>query len=345
MDLPAPSLPGSPVEFGASVAKTLPNKSGFGPGQVSSSPPPGSTVRDGFGRLRHRGHVPKSSFGYAPEEGFGYVVLLNSTAAAKGRTEIRDIVAAFLSAGSPRPAPPATTLPVGELERFAGYYRDASPRNEVTRFLGVLLGRTFYVKDGKLHQKTLFGKAIALVPVAATSFRLEKQREASMVFTRDPDGRPVLAGSGLYLEKTSPWPARLLVALLTACLAAMASAPVFALVWVPRKLLGRMKDAGHLAVRAVPLLATFSLAGAFALLLRTPYPHFGEKNLGTLGFWALGWSFALLAAWGLWLSLRARRLGVSTGVRFHSLLVATANCIVALYLGYWGVIGFRTWAD
>jgi hypothetical protein len=129
----------------------------------------------------------------------------------------------------------------------------------------------------------------------------------------------------------------------------MLSAVVFALIWVPRKLLGRLRGVKHLSVRLLPLLAVFCLAGGVALVSLSVsgneiITRFGHKTVWSLTFYLLTWLFALTAVAGLIQAVRARHWEVNRGVRLHALLVSLANTIVLLYLGYWGLIGLRTWS-
>jgi hypothetical protein len=58
----------------------------------------------------------------------------------------------------------------------------------------------------------------------------------------------------------------------------------------------------------------------------------------------LTWLFAVTTLAGLVQALRARRWEVNRWVRRHALLVSIANVVALSYLGYWGIIGLRTWA-
>jgi hypothetical protein len=136
---------------------------------------------------------------------------------------------------------------------------------------------------------------------------------------------------------------------LLACAAAllMASAPLFALIWIPRKLLGRMRGVRQLRARVVPLLSVLCLVVAVALFIMSDddlIQRFGNATLWSVGFWTLGWVFALSATLGLLLALRAPAVEMNRWARRHALAVSLANTSVALYLFYWGIIGLRTWA-
>jgi len=129
----------------------------------------------------------------------------------------------------------------------------------------------------------------------------------------------------------------------------MLSSVLFALVWVPRKLLRRMKGVPYLSIRVVPLLSVLCLAGAFGLVVLASLDaealltRFGKMTIWSVAFWAVTWLFALGAVGGLVQIFRARKEPILRLVYIHALLVSLANVIVLLYLAYWGIIGLRTW--
>jgi hypothetical protein len=127
----------------------------------------------------------------------------------------------------------------------------------------------------------------------------------------------------------------------------MASAVAFALVWVPRKLAGRLRNARHLSLRAFPLIAVLSLAGAFGVLMISmddPLMKLGRPTALSVGFFLLTLIFAAAALAGLVQVVRAYKWEIDRGIWVHALLVSLANTVAVLYLGYWGVIGLRPWA-
>lgn len=284
-----------------------------------------------------------SSYRYLREGGVGYVVLLNSTVSEKPMEEISRLVFDYLTMALPKPAPPRVALSEAELEKFEGYYEPASPRNQRLAFVeGLTGGRTVFEEGGKLYQKALFKSREELIPVSATQFRLEKEPEASVVFCEGEDGKKVMTGFA-YRERVSPWWPHIRVGLLMASLALMVTSLLFALVWIPRKLLGRMKEVRHLWVRAVPLLAALALVAIVFLMQQMDFTDMTSANLKTITLWALTWLFPLLSVGGLVLAARSSSREVRRGVRIHSLLVALGCTTVAAFFFAWGLVGVRIW--
>jgi CubicO group peptidase (beta-lactamase class C family) len=293
-----------------------------------------------------------SSYGYAPDSGVGYFFAINASN-GQALEEIGQAIRAYLTSDQDKPEPPAAGRPEG-LEGLAGYYQPITPRIEKTRFLERLLGvQRVSAHDGRLWVADLLSPAKELIPVSPTLFRGEDEPIATAAFVEDgADGR-VLQGWGAAVRGNyRPVPAWRIWAeggAAGVCAALMLSAVLFALVWVPRWLLRRLRGVPGLSVRVLPLFAVLWLVGAFVLLAVSGEPPHVFERFGRLTPWsaalcALTCLFALTAVLGLLQALRGRRLGVRRAVRLHALLVSIANSLVAAYLAYWGIIGLRTWA-
>lgn len=295
---------------------------------------------DGFGAV----------FAYDPEHGVGYFFAINAFS-FDALEDIDKAIRAFLTSHLDKPEPPPTVKPEN-LEVLAGYYEPITPRIELARFLERLLRvQRVSASDGRLRVAGLSGQVKELIPVSTTMFRGEDEPIATVAFVEDGEGGRLLQGldrpaPGSY-RPVSTW--RVWAERVTAviCAMLMLSAVLFALVWVPRWALRRMRGVKGLSVRVLPLLAVLWLVGAFALVAVSAPPllfeRFGRLTPWSAGLCALTWLFALTAVIGLLQALRGRGLGVRQAVWLHALLVSAANTLVAAYLAYWGLIGLRTW--
>lgn len=290
-----------------------------------------------------------SSYRYMPEQNWGYVVLVNSTVSGKAIQDLNRLAIDFLSQGLPKPQQPTINLAAGQLAQFAGYYAPRAPRSQLLAFLEDLLGGVrFVIENGRFYRAPLLGKRTELLAVANNSFRTEKEPEASTIFFPIEGGGVAVSSAGIdgipYAERVSPlWP-YVRIALLATSLALMASALLFAVVWVLRWLFRRMKGVPHVRVRAVPLLATLSFAGVIFCAMQLGGPEFGTQNPWTLSIFLFSILFPLLSVTGLVLAVRVPREEIHGGVRIHSLLVSLACCCVSAFFAAWHLIGLRLWA-
>ena len=290
-----------------------------------------------------------SDYRYLPDQGLGYVILFNSGSPGEAYQGVDKLVYSYVTAGiDPLAAPPAAQAPGAMLEEMAGWYQAENPRSQLFGFIDQIQGvERVYWDNGVLREKQLIGgKAEALVPVGGDQFRLEKEPVATHIFFTGDGGARVLGESdGLYAVRVSPAIPILRLVLIVGALLLMISALGFALIWVPRKLLGRMKEVKNLRVRVLPLLAVLS----FIAVIATGMALFGEVNPGapnvaSVTLWIASWLFALFSIWALGAALVSRSGEIKRGVWIHSLLVAVSCCGIAAYLAWWHIIGLRAWA-
>ena len=171
----------------------------------------------------------------------------------------------------------------------------------------------------------------------------------------DTDGKVLIQFAWETFQQVSPlmvW-AQLVGMVLVALL--MLSAILFAPIWGLRMLLGKLQNAGPLAVRVLPLLSAVLLAafdGLFAIGLRGLITADRIDDLFILGVpsWLtvsilfVSIAFPLTAVVSLYVVYRARAADMNRMAYWHSVLVALAMVAVAVYHGYWGLIGLRLWA-
>jgi hypothetical protein len=126
----------------------------------------------------------------------------------------------------------------------------------------------------------------------------------------------------------------------------MLSSPLFALVWGARRLLGKLRNAGPLSVRVMPLLSTLSMGVFLGLFYHGREDLFtlGAPSLVSVGIMLSNIVFALTAAASLYVVYRERTAAMNCVAYWHSVLVAVVVAADAIYLGYWGLIGLRLWA-
>jgi CubicO group peptidase (beta-lactamase class C family) len=308
------------------------------------------TIADGFVYHGHNGGVEGglTELAYLPDRSLGYVFFINS-ANGDAFEQIGKLVRAYVTRDLPKPSLPSPVgMNVAALRPFLGYAEPVTPRQEITRFLDRILGvRRFKLDKGKLAiSKVIGGPEKWYVAVADYLFRDEKEPLPTLaLIPSSPDG-PLLQTDRTTYRPVSPVTVWTECGLGAAWLLLMASSVLFALIWIPRKLLGKPGGAPYLSIRVVPLLSLASLASAGALFAVSGddlLQRFGKPTVWSVGFCALTWVFALTAVLGLVLTLRARASAVHPGVYAHALALSLSNTLIAGYLAYWGVIGYRSW--
>jgi CubicO group peptidase (beta-lactamase class C family) len=331
-----------------SVESTLAAKNGLrlGYGLANYTQVVGGVVTHG-----HDGGIDGfiSTYRYMPEQNWGYVVLLNSTQSFQALVDLNRLAIDFLSKDFPKSQQPVVSIPSGDLEKFTGYYAPRAPRAQLLSFVENLSGGLrIRVINGRLTRSSLFGKPEPLIPVGKNFFRGEKEPEATSIFVTDSTGNMVLSSQGMdgfsYGERTSIAGTYARIALLVLCVLLMATSLLFAIVWILRKLFGGMKDAQHLSVRAIPLLATLSFVALVFCFTKLGGADTGKLTGWTAGIFVLSILFPLLSLYGLFLAVRVPKSEIHNGAHIHSLIVALACCAVAVFIASWHIIGLRLWA-
>jgi CubicO group peptidase (beta-lactamase class C family) len=311
-------------------------------------------IEDGFVYHGHNGGVNGglTEMAYMPDYSVGYSYSINSgndDAFDKAGKAIR----AYITNKLQRPAVPAPALLPPSAAEYAGWYEPDSPRIELTRFMDRLLGISWiHFKDGKLAMTSLDGNQ-TFVPVSGRQFRyLPKKGAAEPVATLDllppnEEGRFVQADAQTTMRRI---PAGLALGeiVVTAFVAlAVVSIVIYAPFWILGGLSKRRRRPAERAMRAWPLIAVLSL-GAFVGIFIVCSDDLIER-MGNLTGWSaalflLTITYAVAAVMSAISSWLAPAEAVRCGVRRFSIVVSVALLIAAVYFGYWGILGLRTWA-
>ncbi len=287
-----------------------------------------------------------SDYRYIPDLGVGYFFSVNDSQAPNGVRELDDLLLGYVTRGK-NPPPKAPQAPLdARIENATGFYEFASPRSQWAQFVTeIVLSGWTYIDHGRLYRTGLIpGQSEALVYLGDGQFRTDKEAAASGVYCSDQDGAKYGCGAMSCFRLVNPaWPIARFV-LIAAALLVMASSILFALVWIPRKLIGRMRGVRNLLVRVVPLLAVLAGIAMFLPAWGQPPTVLGRIDAVTVAILVMSILFPVLSLLSLVVAIRSFRFEMNRAVRIHSLAVAIACCGIASFFAYWGLIGARVWA-
>src|SRR4029453_17824975 len=171
-------------------------------------------------------------YAYSPARDVGFVILLNGRFAPEALDRIASLATLYLKADVEPPVPPAFASEPQFLDRFAGYYHDSSPRNQVLGFVTWLLnGQTISVEGNHLMSRPILGRAQPLVPVVVGLFPPPSEVDATRVFATDEDEQLVLTGAG-YAVRQPRWRVELVRVPVVACSIILLSPLIVAIGWV-----------------------------------------------------------------------------------------------------------------
>ena len=181
---------------------------------------------------------------------------------------------------------------------------------------------------------------------AGGTYRGEKKGAPALALVDTEEGLVAQGGSWTF-RKTGAFRAIASIGLTAAFLLVVVAVLLFALVWIPRWLFRRMRGVPNLHLRLLPLLAVLSFLGAclaMALYDEDLIPRFGAPTPWSIAFVAGTWAFALFSAASFLALLAAKRQGMNRAAWLHAVVVSLLLAIGALYLAWWGVIGWRPWS-
>jgi hypothetical protein len=287
---------------------------------------------------------------YRPDQGVGFAFMINAgngTAFERISRLVRDYITRDQV---PADGPPV--MPVAEFVRDrAGWYRPDNPRVEKTRFLERLAFVRLTATDSGLVVKPLLGEASYFVPVGERLFRRPWEPVATLALIDDPDnGRDQAMewmGYLLPAEFHRAWTPVVWAELGGAglFLLALASTVLFALVWLPRWVFGKLKDAPQRGVRVWPLLAVLSLVvwvGVVIVNIDDAINVLGRPTPWAWTMFVTSLLFPLCAVVGVLAARGAKE--ANRFVRWHALLASAIFVVAALYLTWFGILGWRTWS-
>lgn len=301
-----------------------------------------STIDLPYHVLGHDGAIDGflSTYGYSPSRDVGFVVLVNGSYAPDAIAKLSSLALRYLKRDV-APTPPETMpvpVTIESLQRFEGYYHDASPRQALLEaFTFPTAGRVVQVDDGALVMTPIGGPAARLVPVHEGVFRREHELVASLAFTT-VDGQPVLTGAGVFAEKRSRWPLAFLRGGLFTALALALLAPLAAAyaAWPRRRgpAIDRRVTITWVAASVVLATTAWTASATPVVDWATPSARAMTVTAGTVIYPLLA---AVLVLQTLWHVRGWSALALASAI-------ALSHVALAAYLGWWGLIGFRSWS-
>lgn len=301
----------------------------------------------------HRGAVPggQSELAYLPDAGRGYVFMINSgSRAALG--DIRELIRDYQTRDLDEPEMSAA-MPRASADRdIAGLYQPINSRQQVGYFLDRLLRvEKLWFERGELHRKRLLGgERSRYLPAGDGKFRSRNTGRVALVQTKDP-----LAGTVLHAESpvlspvlkpVSPLVGYGQLAIGALWIVSIVTSFVYLPIWGVRRWRGKVPAGPATRIRVWPLLASVSAVafiGLFAVGLQDAFDTLGKPTVIAVTIMLGTLAFAVFAVLGAWTAVRERRAEMNRVNYWYSSISSGLHLLVALYLGWFGIIGLQTW--
>ncbi len=312
------------------------------------------SVNDGFVYHGHDGGVNGglTEMAYMPEYGVGYFYSIN---AGNGDAfdKIGKAIRAYVTRELTKPTVPAVGVLPADADSYTGWYEPDSPRVQLFYFVERLLGMVrVRFADGKmLIRPVITTTEETFLPVSGRQFRKVFEKDPAnpvatvMLLTPDVEGRFIQTNIGTRTLKRVPTGLAIAeIGLTMLVVVAMVSVVLYAPFWMLGGISKKRRRPQERAMRWWPLIAVLSLVGVAALVAVSGpdiITQMGELTAWSGGVFVLTLMFAVASvasAVSVWRAQESRK-----SVRRYSALVAMALVVATAYLGYWGLIGLRTW--
>jgi len=295
-------------------------------------------------------------FGYNSELNLGFAVSINKVS-GRGLEKIKEAIAAYLTASIEKPEPLVVNLSTEDLLPITGYYQQITPGTQLLHALLIHFVdiRRITLEKGKLYSENFISRIKReLLPLSKNSFHRKDRYDTHLFLIKD-NGDYIMSYDsfrGNYKKVSAFW-VFFQLGIVIFSLLLMISSILFALVWIPRKLLGKMREVKFLRARIFSFLAVlFFFATYIPLLISSLGMDMDKEMMMKLGAFTIhsflififSICFAIFSLLGLIFSLQAFWVKMNKVARIHSLLVSLANVIVVIYLWYNNVIGIQTWS-
>jgi CubicO group peptidase (beta-lactamase class C family) len=298
-----------------------------------------------------------SEMAYLPDAGRGYAVMINS---GNGHALLRitKLIRTYLVRDlTPALLPPPVSVPAELQRHYGGHYQIISPGEQWLYAFDRLaeIKKLTFTSDA-LSASSYGFRREKWMPVSPRLYRKENQSAATLALLPDEAGKVLVQCDGITFKKVSAlriWSQAAGIGLADSL---VLSSVLFAPIWVVRKIFGKLRNAGPLSVRVMPLLGAVFLIVfdvALAIGLRGSITANEVDDLTPLGtpsalsitIMLSSIAFALATAASLYVLYRERKAAMNRVVYWHSLAVTGGLLAVAIYYGYWGLIGVRPWAQ
>jgi CubicO group peptidase (beta-lactamase class C family) len=289
-------------------------------------------------------------FRYLPGDGLGYALMMNG--GSRGDFESAEhLLSEFCTDGLKQPQPLFSDLPEYRIAAVSGYYRPVTPRWTWLSFWDRIAG-VLYIQNavGKLEVDRLEGPAVELFPVTDRRFRAEGEPLPTVLFFRIGPGRAGMQAFSEYLQGNYVRASglRVWVERIVAVFALIFSAiwVIAILVRLISSLFGRGGSRPGWLLILFPTLALGCLAAGILPLLWLPGPlvrTYGVADFWSVSLFVLTILFAVAVAGALTVTVLQWKAHHGEALWSLSLVVSALYLTILIYLGYWGLIGFRTW--
>lgn len=296
--------------------------------------------REWFG---HNGGIGgfTTSYGYSPELGLGYALMINSDSSRIGA--ILNLISGFLSQNKP-----FNRLPIidGIDESIDGYYRLKNDRNALAEGISNIFAVVKASHNGsKLTLTPIIGGSTEYIyHVGKQFFKKEKSQHANTVFIKDSEYGPVLNYDGDYLLPVGLVSAWFPLIFLSITGLILALNLLYLPIWFINLIRKKISTKERVLIRLYPVLSIASLGLVIFASLNLTLIKVTQINWQTLSISIATVLFLLFGVLGLWQVKNVWYIETSKAAKYFSMLSSLSIILISGYLWHFNYLGLSLWS-
>lgn len=288
--------------------------------------------------------------GYVPSMQVGYSLMFNQDNIA-AIDRIQKVMRSYIVKDVVKPQKTNLPLPP-EFRDIGGYYIPVNPRYHTFRLLMELAGAKKIVVDGNvIHRSAVFGPGEPSNDIAYDENTLTNSYTGlpNIALVNDPLlGKTLAVDDDMItsqLMKVSPFNLFGKIGLVILVGVLSVSSILFAMVWVLRLLLGKLKKGVTISLRLWPLLTTLVLMMALFTpqLLQPKMADLGSVSPASLCIYIFGLLYPFVGGYSLINLIRHREANVNRLMYWYSVVVTLAHLALACLFASYGFLGVKLW--
>jgi CubicO group peptidase (beta-lactamase class C family) len=296
----------------------------------------------------HSGGLPGAitEFAYIPEIKAGYVFMLtNGSGEAYGR--IQQLIRGYLLKGVVNKPEQAIELPI-KFQQLAGFYQRINPEGNIELIKMDIDGiMKFSVSDNRLHREPFFG-GWRSSDYATNDKNLTNPYTGlpSIAIVQDPLAGELVQVEGSTYKKVSALSVYGRLALLISLAIFSATSILFALIWIPRFIFGKLRNNSSIQLRSLPLAANICLIllALVPIMLGDDILDFARLSLTSFSIFLLSIIYPFLSCYSLLVAYKNRTATMNSWLYWHSTLLAMLHVSFSVYVASYGLLALRLWA-
>lgn len=293
----------------------------------------------------HDGGIPGSqaSLKYIPELQTGYIILTNTN--GPGIWKIADVINQFLLKNIKNSASQPMAIS-SQLNAIAGTYVKVNPSHEILRFFSDINDAiNISTQDNRIHRSPFMGGWESNdYPIAKNLAANPWNGLPSIAVVTDPLLGEVIQVEENTYKKTFALIIYGKIALIVCLVVGIFCNFVYAIMWIPRWLLGSVR--GAVQIRLWPLLSCVSVCIALVPAMLTNHIlKLGTLSSTSLALYIGSLLYPIFTGFSLISVYKHRNEPINKLVYTNTVIITALNTLFVCYLAYYGILGYRSWVD